>query len=205
MLKTLKKLFRLGGAVAEAGTFVGRARTCDVAFPFRMGAGFLGDVTRVGAPSPTIEPSLQDATNPPNFYGCPVVINAAGTGVRQLLAADTALTAIYGIVVRPFPINQAAATNFGAAAIGGFVVPVIGAVDVLKSGYCLGYLSGTGTPVKGGAVFVWVAASAGSHVQGGFETTATGGSTIPLSTANPNIYFNGPGDSSGNVEIAYNI
>ena len=203
----INRVFHRTRTRAARGHYVGQRRTRDDAFKFRMGAGFLGDVNRTHPAS--IEPALQ-SNSPATAYGQPVVIAADGTnGVRPLAAGDAALVAIFGITVRPFPIQAATApNNFGGTqAAGGAVVqggaPASkGAIDVLKSGYIIGQLSGGGVPAKGGAVFVWVAASAGAHVQGGFEIAATGGSTIALDNR---TYFNGPADANGNVEIAFNI
>jgi hypothetical protein len=50
---------------------------------------------------------------------------------------------------------------------------------------------------------VWCAASAGIHVQGGFESVATGGSTAALDVGR--FSFNGPQDATGIVELAFNI
>src|SRR5262252_1733538 len=83
--------------------FPKREMFCDAAFTFRMGQGFAGDVTRIEAAS--VEPCLIDPTNPPTQYGQPVVLAAASGGVRQVLAGDGALTDIYGITVRPFPLQ----------------------------------------------------------------------------------------------------
>ncbi len=77
-------------------------------------------------------------------------------------------------------------------------------VDVLRSGYILAYINPTGgaAPVKGGTVYVWVAASNGAHIQGAFETAATAGSTIALDAKTT---FSGGVDASNFGEIAFNI
>ena len=172
-----------------------RMRTCDVAFAYRMGAGFAGDVNRTHPAS--IEPVLVDTTTPPDAYGQAVLINAAGDAVRKLAAADSAVTDIYGVLVRPYPTQQASASNFGAATLGAAVPPASGIADVLKDGYIMVNLPAGGVVKKGGQVFVWIAADSGSHKAGGFEAAASGGNTIALSNAK----FNGAADASGNVEI----
>ena len=63
--------------------------------------------------------------------------------------------------------------------------------------------AGSTQPVKGGAVFVWCAATSGSHIQGGFESVASGGNTAALDTTR--YQFNGPADANGNVEVCINI
>jgi hypothetical protein len=66
----------------------------------------------------------------------------------------------------------------------------------------MGYISAklnTGVAQKGGAVFIWVAATSGAHIQGGFEVAASGGNTCALDES---YSFNGPADANGNVEIS---
>jgi hypothetical protein len=194
----LKKILRF--RAKDAGRFVGRVRTHDVAFQYRMGAGFPGDVNRTHPAS--IEPTLIDSNSPPLGYGLAVVVDPTTQGVRQMAAGDSTLDAIYGITVRPFPTQQSSASNYGAIGIGSATPPTSGVMDVLRSGYIMGQLSGATQPVKGGRVYVWVAASSGGHIQGGFEAAATGGSTIQL---DEKTYFNGPADASGVVEVSFNI
>lgn len=198
MKKTL--LQHLVAAIFGAGAIPrGRRFTCDVAFPFRMGSGFPGDVNRTHPAS--IEPTIMSNTPVP-FYGFPVVIAADGTnGVRPLGAGDGALTTIYGVAVRPFPQQQATgASAFGAQAFGVGVPPANVPVDVLRQGYITVQLpSDSAIVAKGGPVFVWTAASAGTHTQGGFEGTNPAGNGIALA---PTRYmFNGPQDASGFAEV----
>lgn len=194
----LKKILRF--RTRDTGRFVGRARTHDVAYTYRMGAGFVGDVNRTHPAS--IEPVLIDVNSPPTAYGQAVVVDPTTQGVRPLGAGDTSLDAIYGITVRPFPLQQSSANNYGTIGIGAATPPVAGVMDVLRSGYIMAALTGNASAVKGGRVYVWVAASSGNHVQGGFEAAATGGSTILL---DEKTYFNGPADANGVVEIGFNI
>ncbi len=183
----------------ETGVYVGRRRTRDVAFTYRMGAGFAGDINRTHPFSS--EASLIDPTNPPLGYGLAVLPVAASNGVRQMAAADQGGTYIYGVTVRPYPTQQQSGGM--SASIGTTTPPVSGVIDILKLGYIMVPIVNTGgaPATKGGAVFVWCAASGGGHLQGGFETAATGGSTIalPLTFAT----FNGPADSSGIGELAF--
>lgn len=171
-----------------------RARTHDVAFTYRMGAGFPGDVNRTHPAS--ILPGLFNVTNPVRLYGDPVLI--ASNGYRGFIAGDTTTpAAIAGIAVRPYPTQQ---TTGGMSASLGAAVPPAGAVgDVLREGYIIVRSNdfAANPPTKGGAVYVWFAASSGVHVQGGFETVATGGSTALISNAK----YNGPPDANGITEI----
>jgi hypothetical protein len=175
-----------------------RSKTRDVAFPFRMGAGFPGDVNRTHPVDILAE--LIDAASPPTLYGEAVLVAAANAGVRPFVTGDVSQAA-YGITVRPYPFQQSAATNNGAAAIGVVAPPVTGVIDVMRRGYIMVNLPAGGTTVKGGAVYVRVAASAGSNVMGAFEAAADGGNNVLLTNAT----FNGTPDANGNVEIAFNI
>lgn len=199
-LKKILSAIRAAFGAKDRGVYVGRARTCDISFGYRMGAGFPGDVNRTHPAN--IEPTLIDPSAPPTLYGQAVVVDATSQGVRPLVAGDSSLTAIYGITVRPFPIQGQSSSNYGASNIGAATPPTSQPMDVLRSGYIMSTLSGSAAAVKGGTVYVWVAASTGTHIQGNFEAAATGGSTIQLDAKTS---FNGPADASGVVEIAYNI
>lgn len=166
------------------------------AFTFRMGAGVQGDVTRTHPAN--IMPHLNDGTNPVLAYGLACMFDGTADTVRQMASGDNGSTAIAiaGITVRPFPTQPATASqDYGGAAYGSGAPSANAAVDVMQQGSIIGPV--VGTPVLGGAVYVWCAASSGSHVQGGFEASATGGSTVPVS----NAYFNGPPDANGLGEI----
>jgi hypothetical protein len=173
-----------------------RMKTRDAAFGFRMGAGFAGDVNRTHPSS--IEPALNDTGTPVGAFGHAVLVDQTDQTVRPFAAGDTAITVAYGVSVRPYPFQQSSASNFGEATFGD-AVPPAGAIDILRSGYIMAKV--TGTPKKGNPVYVWCAASSGAHVQGQFEASATGGSTAALANAT----FNGSPDSSGVVEVAFNI
>jgi hypothetical protein len=183
-----------------------RAKTRDATFTYRMGAGFAGDVNRTHPAS--IEPVLLDQTvgATPTGYGIPVLYSANNLGVRMINpATDAAITRIDGILVRPYPFQQATATGVyasvpfssGANANFGGVIPYVG--DILKSGYIMVFV--VGTPAKGAPVFIWVAAASGNHVVGGWEAVASGANTIQLDGKS---YFNGPPDANGITELVYN-
>ena len=178
-----------------------RMKTRDVAFTFRMGAGFPGDVNR--SHPMTIEPALIDANAPITAFGQPCLVDPTTQGVRPFAAADQSNTiaAGYGISVRPYPFQQSSASNYGAATLGAGSPPTTGVVDVLRSGYIMAFLNAGGSPVKGGSVYVWAAVSTGSHVLGGIEASYSAGNTTQLLNAT----FNGTPDASGNVEVAFNI
>lgn len=199
LFKSLRRRLIEAPAVIIPGRFKGRVKTRDVAFAYRMGAGFPGDVNRHHPVD--IEAGLNDVTVPVPFFGSAVMIDQTAQTYRGMKTTDTAIDMLGGIAARPFPIQPASATNFGAVAIGGLVTPPAGAIDIVKSGYVLVPL--VGTVKKGNPVFVWVAATGGGHTQGGFEAASSGGNTCSL---DPDFaYYNGTQDSSGLVELAYNL
>jgi hypothetical protein len=182
--------------------FVGRAKTCDVAFNLRMGAGSPGDMTRHNPPG-TIEPCLLDSGSGAVSPGLAIMAAlTAANSVRLVVAGDAGGTAIYGIAQRVYPFQQPTTANFsGAAPLGSVPIAAQQPIDVIRSGYVLVPIVGA-APQKGGPVFVWAAASGGGHTQGGFETGATGGSTIALDSKST---FSGGVDGSGNGEVCFNI
>jgi hypothetical protein len=160
-----------------------------VAFQFRMGAGFAGDVNRTHPAS--IVPGLLDATNPPTNYGLALMINTAANSVRVVTPADYAAVDFYGVSVRPYPFQQSTAVLANAQAnLGGMGIFAGQPLDVLESGFIM--VPVVGTPTKGGQVFIWYAATSGVHTQGGFEAAAT---TVNLTTngttaaGNPTLNF----------------
>lgn len=168
--------------------------THDAAFPFRMGAGFPGDVNRTHPAS--IVQGLQDGTTPVRRYGDPVLY---GTNtIRGFVADDTAVTRLKGVLVRPYPTQQ---TSGGmSASIGAATPPGANNVqDYIEDGFVMVKVDniGAGSPTKGSAVFVWCAASAGNDVQGGFRAAASAGNTAAIANAE----FMGPPDASGVCEI----
>ena len=182
-------------AVAALFSLPVRARTTDVAFTFRMGAGFPGDVNRTHPAS--ILPALLDAANPVRLYGDPVTYGASNA-IRGFIAGDTGLTTILGVLVRPYPTQQT--TGGMSSALGAAVPPQNAAVaDYIREGYVIARCNNFAAtqPAKGGAVFVWVTANSGAHVQGGFESVANGVNTIAITNAR----WMGPTDANGITEM----
>ena len=197
----LKKIFAAIFGLAKAGRVsVGRRRVTDVAYTYRMGAGFPGDVSRTHPAS--IEPVVNNTTNPVLRPGDFCLADTATNTVRRLLSTDTAITTVYGAAVRAYPIGPSTAGAYGAADFGTANLPSGQAIDILRSGYILGSLN-AGTATKGGQVFVWVAATSGVHIQGGLETAASAGNTCALDVSE--YQFNGPADANGVVEISVRI
>lgn len=183
-----------------------------VAYFTRMPAGVAGDVNRLW--EATIEPAVvtpSGVTGAPLLYGIPLFAdqvvesgNIAGN-MRALVQGIDTTDTVYGILIRPFPTQSSVWPNdpsaTGGFPPGGSVPPTSGPVDVLRSGYVTVLLSGSQAAVKGGAVNIWYAAASGTHIVGGFEAHAAGGSTFTLA----NSTFMGPADANGFVEIAFRL
>lgn len=205
---TLAVVAALGGIFSTPKRRVARnvptRDTGYMAFQYRMGAGFPGDVNRTHPAS--IIPGITDATDPPERYGATCVVNTATSTLRQLKASDASdsvdLTP-YGAIVRPYPYQTPNEGAYGAVGFGAGTPPTRGQADFLTLGYIMVQLNtGSAQPVKGGRVFVWTAADSGDHKQGGYETAALSGNTVRL---DERYTYNGPGDANGIVEIAYNV
>lgn len=165
-------------------------------YKYRMGAGFPGDVNRTHPAS--IEPVFNDGTLGVPYAGLAALINSAGTGIRAVATGDTGVTVLYGVTCRAYPFQQPTPdATFGQQNVGLESLPLGYVVDVLRLGYITVPIVGTAT--KNGAVFVWVGASTGSHVQGGFEAAAASPNTAAIS----NAFFNGPSDLSTNASTGY--
>ena len=172
--------------------------TAQMAFQYRMPAGFAGDVNRTHPFS--VEPCMQHPTTPATAFGQAVLVDTATNAVRPLVAADSTATEIYGITVRPFPFQQAAAAGPYGQQLFTDATPVPGAgntIDVLRWGYIMVQLNPAQTqPKKGGAVFVRAAATSGNNIQGGFESAASTSASLSA-----RYTYNGPGDANLVCEI----
>jgi hypothetical protein len=167
-------------------------------FKYRMGAGFPGDINRAHPAS--VEPVLNDATNPVLTSGLACVINATGDGVRQMAAGDNGVTKLYGIAVRAWPLQDpgTADNQWGGSGQGVAALPAGVPIDVMRLGYINTFINGA--PKKNDVCYVWVAASAAPHIQGGFEAASDGGNTATIA----NAFFNGPPDANGYGEVIIN-
>ena len=164
-------------------------------FQFRMGAGFPGDVNR--SHPANIEPNLADGSTPPNYFGDVGVRSSTGT-IRAVTSGDTSEAIGFGVVVRPYPVQAASATNYGTAAYGVGSPVADTPIDLLTHGYIIVKVnSNASSIVNGSQVYVWSAAASGAHVPGQFEGTNPSGSGFTVTGA----YFRGPADANGYVEI----
>jgi hypothetical protein len=169
-----------------------------VAYTLRMPAGIPGDINR--AEIATVEPQVitpNGSANAPVLFGVGIMIDATTGMVRLPIAADTT---IYGLLARPFPIQEPTATP----TLGISLVPLQGSCSVLRRGYMSVLLQNTTAAAKAGPVYCRVSGATASLALGGFEA-APGTGLILV----PNSNFQGPAytDNFGNIvtEIAYNI
>jgi hypothetical protein len=181
-----------------------RARTHDISYGYRMPAGFPGAVNRTHPAS--VYPVMLDQTagQVPASYGVALVYNAGNNTVRQLKAADQSDStplAVAGLLVRPWPVQGGSSAGaFGQQALTDATAPVTTVPnDMLTSGRMLVQVNGAGAAGLNidSDVYVWCAASAGSHVLGGFEPAASAGNTVKIANAK----YRGPGDANNVAEI----
>lgn len=154
---------------ASSGTFVGRHRTRDISILAQSATVIIGRITR-SVPAPKVYPAQNDGTNPVTYFGLAVLRTASNT-VRGLIAADAGATKIDGIAVQPFPFQASSGTNYGAQTMSALTAVPAGLFDVNYSGPIGVYVNSAQAPTVTMAdkVYAWVAASTGTHVQGGFE------------------------------------
>lgn len=172
--------------------YFNKFRTHDVAFLARMPAGIPGDVSRKeGA---VVEVRQFDATNPPTAYGVPVVVDASSQGVRHVLSTDVGAS-IYGFLIRPFPISNFNTTD----GLGQSAVNTNMPGDVARKAYMNALLQNTTAAVLNGQVYVRLAATSGSLLQGGLE--AAGAATV----TSPAIVGTGTGTIAATVADASKI
>lgn len=172
------------------------------AFPFRMGAGSAGTVTRTHPAS--ISAYLNDPTYPLTLFGQAVLANPTENDVRAVLTSDSAITDLFGVSVRPYPFAGTPIASVGAPSNFGGEGPAPSLpVDVLRSGSILVPVSGSPDNVAlGGTVYLWTSASAGDHVLGGFEADDGGSDTATLVSG---ILWGGPPDANGIAELLFHV
>jgi hypothetical protein len=150
------------------------------------------------------EPRAALPSNPPLAYGAAVMIDGPTGNVRQLVAGDNTATDVYGIIARDMPTQMPSASgSYGQQPLGA-TQPIPSPpqpLSVLRHGYIMVQVNGT--PTIGAPVFVWAAATAAPHVQGGFEAATSAGNTINVGSTKT-TYASGP-DANGLCELAFNI
>lgn len=173
-----------------------------VSFTYRMGAGFPGDYNRTAA-AQTITPEAANPSYPIPAYGYPVANIGGSSGMRPLTATDTTAN-FYGFLTRPFPEQAMPPNTYGAGQTLSSVPvpPTQGPLSVMRRGFMVVAVNAASAAAaaKGGQVYAWIAATSGSHIQGGLEATASPGNTIALPAL-----FRGPVDSTDATEIEINL
>jgi hypothetical protein len=138
-----------------------------LAFTYRMPAGFPGTITRTYATK--VEPGVIDTASPPLFFGQGVTFDSTALAIRPPLTTDSG---IIGVTVRSFPTQGNFPASPAVDPIGTANCPLQGEVDLMVSGYMAVTLSGTTSVNRYSPAFVWMGATSGSHVNGGFEGSA---------------------------------
>lgn len=161
------------------------------AFLYRMPYGIPGDLTR--AAQSTVETQVLNSALPFAGYG---LFGKIASGKFVPVTTGDAASAVYGLLVRPFPTQGANASD----PLGTSVPKTTGAADVLRRGYANVKVN-AGTAAIGGTVYIRVANAAAGKPIGGIEAASDGANTIAVTGCT----FMGDADASGNVEIAYNI
>ncbi len=161
------------------------------AFLFRMPYGIPGDVTRQSQAK--IEPHVYNSALAFPGFG---LFGKIASGKFVPVAGGDAASVVYGLLVRPYPIQGANPSD----PLGTSVPPTSGIADVLKSGYANVKVN-AGTAALGGVVYIRVAAAAAGKPIGGIEAAADSTNTIVVAGAQ----FMGAADAGGNAEIAFNI
>jgi len=171
-----------------------------VAYTFTTPGGFPGDITRHDFTT-TTEVAL--TANPPTAFGVAVTLDAATGAVRPIGTGDTATTPITGVVVRSFPMQMATAPGpYGQTPLGQGNTPPSPPqpLDVLRRGGIR--VAVVGASAKGGTVYIWTAATAAPHIQGGFEAVNPTTNGFALGA---NVTFNSPPDGNGTAELYFNL
>lgn len=196
MKKSLISL-AVASLLASMAPAVVRSRTRDVAFQFRMGAGFPGDINRTHPFS--VLPGLMNETDPIRRYGEPAIAvhGADGITYRGFKAGDTRVV-VDGILVRSYPVQQMATTGINSP-IGAAAAPTSGVIDVLEDGFMIVKCEdfAANPPSRSALVTVRIAATAGNKIQGGFHAAADAANTLTITNAR----WNGTADANGYAEL----
>lgn len=161
------------------------------AYTYRMPSGIPGDVSRPS--QSTIETQIKDSGNAFTAYG---LFGKIASGKFVPVGSGDAASAVYGLLVRPFPVTGANASD----PLGTAVPLASGAADVMRRGYMTVKVN-AGTAAVGGQVYVRVAAAATGKPIGGIEAAADGSNTIAVTGCT----FMSAADASGNAELCFNI
>lgn len=146
------------------------------AFLYRMPSGIPGDISRQSAG--TVDTGFYDSNYTFTAYGLPAKLVSGK--LRPLTTGDT-FANVTGFLVRPYPTTGANASD----PLGTAVPPTSGVANLLKRGY-MTVLNNSGSPAKGGQVYVRVANASSGKPLGGIEAAAeatfTGGTITGTGT-----------------------
>jgi hypothetical protein len=174
-----------------------------VSLTYRMGAGYPGDYNRTAA-GQTITPEAANPSFPIPAYGLPVKYVSSGSGIGPIVNGDTSAVVI-GVLMREFPSQAMPPNTYGAGQSLSVppVPPTQGPLSVMRRGFCVVNVNAgsSAAAVKGNPAYIWTAAASTGHLVGGIEATEVPGSTILF----PGATFRGGVDSSGNVELEWNL
>lgn len=161
------------------------------AFTYRMPNGIAGDITRQS--QATIEAQVFDSANAFSAYG---LFGKIASNKFIPVGAGDAATAVYGLLIRPYPKTGANASD----PLGTSVPPTTGLADVMRRGYAT-VKNNAGTPAIGSQVYIRVANAAAGKPIGGIEAASDSTNTIAVA----GCFFQAAADANGLVEISFNI
>jgi hypothetical protein len=176
------------------------------AYTFRMPFAIPGDLAQ-GAGRSNVKAELFGATPFP-FYGLPCV-QSSGTVIPVSSNLGAVANSIYGWLVRPFPLQEAASPSTSLVVGGQAVPPTTGIANVMTEGYIGVFVQlGAASVVAGGTVFLRYQTPAGGQtIFGGVEGVTSGNNFAVVNTTNSRktCYFIGPCDANGFTVVAFGI
>jgi len=164
-----------------------------VSYLYQAPAGVPGDITRTDETN--VEPAMLVATGGGVFaqaFGIPV--KYVSGGIQQFNGGAEAATAFAGVLVRQAP-------GISGNALSGFS-DTIPNPDQVQGLAVRGYVSvvcASGTPARGGTVYVQIIANGGVAV-GAFRADSDGGNAVALTATQAEWASDGK-DADGNAEL----
>jgi hypothetical protein len=140
-------------------------------------------------------------------YGVAATISS-GTVIPINSNLGSTANAVYGWLVRPFPLQEFASPSSTLNTTLSATPPTSGIANIMTEGYIGVYVqSGASSVVEGGIVYIYYAATSGAHIIGGVEGTTSGNNFAVTNTTNSRktCYFTGPCDTNGFTVVAFGI
>lgn len=176
------------------------------AFTFRMPYAIPGDLVQAAGRS-NVKTEVYGTTAFP-FYGLPCQISS-NTVIPVNGNLSAVANAIYGWLVRPFPLQEFASPSTSLVVGGQAVPPTAGAAQVMTEGYIGVFVqAGASSVVEGGQVFLrYQTTGAGITIFGGVEGVTSGNNFAVVNTTNSRktCYFTGPCDANGFTVVAFGV